>query len=213
MSGETGSDSFCLELPAKKVIMNSRLTVGVLILFLGVIVSWQTCAGVWHNPSLYVWFSHYIHKQGLFFFFAKIFQGFISFPLSFSSVLWYLNDLFWSPYPVITLWFSLLQLLAGVAFPGSHLLIWLHESDLSSLPTTPSPTSQKVRISQHLPSLCISARIPYKKVGKEHNIVTSGELAGVKGEGWLRRYKIEEWSVLSVNIFVLWWLLLSLCNF
>lgn len=96
----------------------------MLIVFLGIIVFWQTCAEGWHNPSLYVWFLQYVHKQGHFFFFiVKIFQGFISFPKSFSSILWYSNDLFWSTYLVITHRFSLLRLLAGVAFPDSHLLM------------------------------------------------------------------------------------------
>lgn len=66
-----------------------------------------------------------MHKQGhfFFFFFTKIFQGFISFPKSFSSILWYSNGLFWSTYLVITPGFSLLHSLAGVAFPDSHLLM------------------------------------------------------------------------------------------
>ena len=139
--------------------MNSRLTVGVLILSLGVIVSWQIVQG--YGTILHFMFGlHSTCIKKVFFFFAKIFQGFISFPMSFSSVLWYLNDLFWSPYPVIALRFSLLQLLAGVAFPDSHLLIWFHVSDLRSLPITPAPTSQKVSISQHLPSLCIFCTYP-----------------------------------------------------
>ena len=64
-----------------------------------------------------------INKVIFFFFLAKIFQGFNTVSKSFSPILWYLNELFWSTWLVITLWFSLLQLLAGIVFPDSHLLM------------------------------------------------------------------------------------------
>lgn len=71
---------------------------------------------------MFGFYSTCISKVIFFFFFAKIFQGFISFPKSFSSILWYSNDLFWSTYLVIThRIFS--SSLAGVAFPDSHLLM------------------------------------------------------------------------------------------
>lgn len=55
INGETGYDSFCIELSTKNTSL--RIQWLVVIFFLSVIGFWQTCAWFWHNPPFYVWIS------------------------------------------------------------------------------------------------------------------------------------------------------------
>ena len=182
MSGETGSHSFCLELPAKK--KSSRIQgwlLGCWFFFLARLFPDKLVQV--DGIILHFMFGFHSTRINKVFFFGKkipsLYQLTPEFQLSPLIFKWSLLKPLSCHHPPI---FSS-SIVGWCSFPRFSLLIWLHVSDLSSLPMIPSPTSQKVRISPHLPSLCISAHISYKTVDKEQDILPSGELASVKRRG------------------------------